>query len=251
MVLSPSCQFDALWLGCSIVREPAKDGASQTKAALMLRRWRWRSGLGRRWCRVLVLRTFQRGICEWRIGLREIRLHFDFLIRDRVDFGFERPISGQSDFDLVRPRRDFERAADAFELSNVADEASVKKDSGAIRIYGDLYNRPGCRHNAGCRLHHRHLHDAFFARPKNHFLGEILIAVLANRDVVLAGEPEDFLRAFQFLEISDILSVDPDAGSFFDFRFSLKINFSHHFVSRVEHHGDHENRDCENYIEPR
>ena len=43
-------------------------------------------------------------------------------------------------------------------------------------------------------------------------LDEIQIAALAHRDLVFAGQKQKLFRAFEFVEIADILAVDPDAG---------------------------------------
>src|ERR1700756_291096 len=67
---------------------------------------------------------------------------------------------------------------------------------------------------------------------------------------MFARQQQDLLRSLEFLQISDVLSVDPHARSIFDFGFSFKLNFSHHLIPRVDRWGEQKKENCKQYPQP-
>jgi hypothetical protein len=51
---------------------------------------------------------------------------------------------------------------------------------------------------------------------------------------MLAGKEQELFRSFEFAEITDVLTVDPNAGSVLDFGGADEFNFSQHLVLGVK-----------------
>src|SRR5207245_11169347 len=68
---------------------------------------------------------------------------------------------------------------------------------------------------------------------QHHVLREVQVSVLPNGDLVVSGKQENFLRSLELFQVAEILSVNPNSGSFFDFGGALQLKLAQHFVSRV------------------
>ncbi len=57
---------------------------------------------------------------------------------------------------------------------------------------------------------------------------------------MLTGQQHHFLVAFEFFQIANVLTVDPDTGVPFHFGHALKLHFPHHLIVRVTICGEKE-----------
>src|SRR3954470_3881606 len=224
------------YLGESEVRDiPITSKVSQLvdpSHRFLLRRW-WR-GFGRR-NRAVFLDALERRILQRITALDELCLHFYFLFRQRVDFRLERLIARERDLDTVISRNDLQRAAHALEFTDVPHETPIQKHGGTRGNYVNLHDGPGRGKGSARSLLDHHWDDQFLSRMNGDALVEILEAILAHGDRVIAGKKENLLVSFEFSEVADVLAIDPDAGSFFDFGFTLKLHFAHYFIVSMEH----------------
>lgn len=168
----------------------------------------------------------------------------------RADLGGEGFVPGKRNFDVVSSRSNQQGAAQALEFSDVSYEVSVEKNGGAGRVDINLDGGPGGGIGSGGSLLHGDFHGELLAGSEHDALGEVLVAVLAHGDDVLAGEQQDALVAFEFFEVADVLAVDPDAGRSLDFGFSFETKFAHDLISRQERGRQQQSRKRKDGAEP-
>src|SRR5712671_5975517 len=112
----------------------------------------------------------------------------------------------------------------------MAHKNAVHKYGGTIWLYIQLdfggYTREG---NPGIFLHF-HGDGLLGSRTDGKLLLEIQISALAHGDLVLAGEEQQFFRPFQFLQVSDVLTVEPDTRSFFNLRGSDEFDLPQNLI---------------------
>src|SRR5579863_10529782 len=118
----------------------------------------------------------------------------------------------------------------AFKLSYVSHEKPVEENRSSRWINRYLDNGRHLRKRSRQRFLHGHSHDFLLSGLEENSLGKILIAILAHGDHMFARQQQDFLRSLEFLQIADVLPVDPDSGAFFDVGLSFELNLSHHTI---------------------
>src|SRR5712671_107730 len=167
-------------------------------------------------------------------ALHELRLDLGLLPCEQIHFRFKCPVPRKLNFDSVLSGADRHRMKSSAEFAGVSEEGIVYKDSRARRLNVHFqccaYFRRGC---SRCLLH-GDVNELSLSGLHNKFLCEIIVAGLTNGKLVLAWKQQDLFRAFEFLQVSDILSVNPDAGGFFHLRSPIKIDLAHHLILPVE-----------------
>ena len=148
----------------------------------------------------------------------------------KVEFGAEGFISRQGDGDLAVSGGHDQAFGDPAKLGGVADELSIQKNGGAIRINRHLDFGGDGGHHVPRVFHHGDGDDLLFAGSQHDVAGEVLVAVLAHRKVVRARKQKNLLRPLEFMQIAEILAVDPNAGGLFDFGCALELELAENFI---------------------
>src|SRR5208282_5256876 len=152
-----------------------------------------------------------------RPALHHIRLNRRLLIGDKINFRIEIPVAWQADLDLVLSRCNQQGTAHSLKLRDVPHVDSIDKDRGTIRLHVELDLSRNFRQGNPRVFLHLHVEGLFFSRLHSYFLIEVEISSLAHGDVVFTRQQQKLFRSLQLVEIANILSVDPDAGSVLDF----------------------------------
>jgi hypothetical protein len=109
-------------------------------------------------------------------------------------------------------------------------EDAVDKDRGAIGINVQLYFSGDAWKLNPRIFSHSHFDGLGLPGSDRDVLNKVDIAALANRDFVLAWEQQKFLRSFEFVQVADVLAVDPDTRGALDFSGADEVNLAQHIV---------------------
>jgi hypothetical protein len=126
-------------------------------------------------------------------------------------------IPGQTDFDFVLSRRDQQGLAGTFEFGYVTDEDAIHKHRRSIWFHFQLNLGGDCRQGHPGVFFHLYPNSLLFSGANRNVLHEIQISTLLYGNVVFARKQQEFFRSLQFVEVADVLTIDPDAGSVFNF----------------------------------
>src|ERR1019366_7953571 len=161
-------------------------------------------------------------------------------MRDEVDHGLEGLVSGETDGDFPFSRRNQERFPRSVKLSHMAEEETVNEYRRPDRLNVQLDFRgvfPVWVLDLEV-LCHGHAQGLLLSWLYHDFLDEILVPGLAHHDFVLSWQKQDLLCPIQFLEVAQVLAIDPYSRGFLDFRCAFEMEFSQHFVSCMQGPGE-------------
>jgi uncharacterized membrane protein len=158
--------------------------------------------------------TLDRRVRLQNAALHQIRLHRDFLLRQKVHLRLKRPVARQIDLHRMLPRLHQHSVAEPLEVAHRARVLAIEKHGRAVRRHVQLNFARGRRHHhIGVALEpHRNFRG--LSRLHHDLLGLILPSRLPNRNFVFSGEQHHFFFAVQFLHVAHVLVVDPHAGLF-------------------------------------
>ncbi len=126
-------------------------------------------------------------------ALEQVCLDFNFLLGGEVNFRVEGFVSGQADGDFAMSGGDDQALASPAQLGSMAHELSIQKDSRAIRIYSHFDLGGYGRHYEASVFDHLHGHDLLLSGMQHYVPPEVQVAVLSDRDFVLARKQENLL----------------------------------------------------------
>ena len=191
-----------------------------------------RSRRGRRRCGITSLRVDQR-IAQRSAILDQVCFDLNLLIGDWINRRLKSLITRKRNSNLMLSGRYQHSATRALKLSDVSYEKSVQENCGArwIDRYFDFSGNSGKR---SCRrLRHGHPNDFLLSGLDDDAFREILIAILTHSNYVFARQKHNLLRSLEFLQITYILPVNPDARGLFDVRLTFELNLTHDGVFGV------------------
>src|SRR5439155_25236732 len=129
--------------------------------------------------------------------------------------------------------------SDAAQCRSMAGEHAIDEHRGAVGVDREFNLCSDCRHLQARVLLQSDLNEPFVAWLQRDLLREILISRLADSNLVLSRQQQDCLRPLQFLQISEILPVNPDSGISLDIGCAFELQLAEHFVIRIEQASRH------------
>src|SRR6202171_5036602 len=160
----------------------------------------------------------------------QFRFNLGFLAGEQIHFGLKRSIPWQLNLDSVFSWADKHGMKSSSQFPSMSQERIIYKHRRPRGLYVDLQScGHGRRDRSGFFLHFD-VNQLGLPGLHDDSLRGINIASLANGNLVFARQQHDLFRALKFLQISDVLAVNPDARSLFHFRRPVEIHLSHDLI---------------------